>query len=99
LTNFEFLSSSPTIIDLYLNEWVSFERPGTYRIQVVSDRVGANTSHPWGEGVEVKSNWMELKIVTPKLSWQQGTLPRIRQHWTRENLAVRTRRTERNRLR
>jgi hypothetical protein len=81
LTNFEFLSSSPTIIHLNLNEWVSFDRPGTYRIQVTSHRVGdsANSSHPWGEGVELKSNWIELKIVAAAPSWQLQTLTEIRQ--------------------
>ena len=81
LTNFEFLSSSPTMFRLSLNEWVSFDRPGTYRIQVVSHRVGdsANSSQPWGEGVELKSNWLELKIVAADPSWQQQTLAGIRQ--------------------
>lgn len=81
LTGFEFLSSSPTLIHVNLNEWVSFVRPGTYRIQVVSHRVGdsANSSHPWGEGVELKSNWIELKIVAAAPSWQQKTLAEIRQ--------------------
>jgi len=81
LTNFEFLSSSPTVFRLNLNEWVTFERPGTYRIQVVSHRVGdsANASGPWGEAVEVKSNWIELKIVASNANWQQETLARIRQ--------------------
>lgn len=81
LTNFEFLSSSPTILHLNLNEWVSFDRPGTYRIQVVSHRVGdsANSNHPWGDGVELKSNWIELKIVAAAPSWQHQTLAEIRQ--------------------
>ena len=81
LTNFEFLSSSPTTLHLNLNEWVSFDRPGTYRIQVVSHRVGdsANSNHPWGDGVELKSNWIELKIVAAAPSWQHQTLAEIRQ--------------------
>jgi hypothetical protein len=81
LTGFDFLTSSPTIIHLNLNEWVSFERPGTFRIQVVSHRVSDSTasSHPMGEPVEVKSNWVELKIVSPDPSWQQAQLVRTRQ--------------------
>src|ERR1700733_1643819 len=39
LTGFAFLTASPTIIHLNLNEWVRFERPGTYRVRVVSRRV------------------------------------------------------------
>lgn len=66
---------------LNLNEWVGFDRPGTYRIQVVSHRVGdvANNSQPWNEGVTVKSNWIDVKIVAADPSWQQQTLSGIRQ--------------------
>jgi hypothetical protein len=81
LTNIEFLSSSPTVIHLNLNEWVTFDRPGTYRVEVVSHRVSdsANTSHPWGEAVAIKSNWIELEIAAPDPSWQRETLTKIRQ--------------------
>ncbi len=81
LTNFEFLAVSPTIIHLNLNEWVSLERPEIYRISVVSHRLSdsAASDHPMGEPVEVKSNWIELKIVSPDPSWQQEQLAKIRQ--------------------
>jgi hypothetical protein len=80
LTNFEFLAASPTIIHLNLNEWVSLERAGTYRISVVSHRVSdsATSDHPMGESIEVKSNWIELRILSPDPSWQQEELSRIR---------------------
>jgi hypothetical protein len=81
LTSFEFLSSSPTVIHLNLNEWVSFEQPGTYRIQVRSHRVGdsASGSGPVGAAVDIKSNWIELKIVVPDSFWQRETLAKIQQ--------------------
>ena len=81
LTNFEFLSSAPTIVHLNLNEWLSFDRPGTYRIQVISHRVAdsTNSNHPWGDDVELKSNWLEVKIVAPDPSLQQETLAKILQ--------------------
>jgi hypothetical protein len=81
LTGFELLALSPTIIRLNLNEWVSFERPGTYRMSVVSHRVSdsAASDRPMGEPVEVKSNWIELKIVAPDPSWQQEELVKLRQ--------------------
>jgi hypothetical protein len=81
LTSFEFLSASPTVIHLNLNEWVRFDRPGVYRFQVVSHRVGdsAATNQSWGNGVEIKSNWIELKIIAPDPSWQKKTLAEIRQ--------------------
>src|SRR5215472_7615047 len=81
LTKFEFLAPSPTVLHLKLNEWVSFDHQGIYRIQVVSHRVRDSTknSQPCGESVELKSNWIELRIVAPEPSWQQQTLAAIRQ--------------------
>jgi len=81
LTGFEFLTPSPTIIHLNLNEWIRFERPGTYRVCVVSHRVSdSDASHqPMGEPIEVKSNGIELRIVPPDPSWQQEELAKIRQ--------------------
>lgn len=81
LTSFEFLTVSPTIIHLNLNEWIRFERPGTYRVSVVSSRVSDSSvsSHPAAEPIEVKSNWIELSIVPPDPSWQQQELAKIRQ--------------------
>jgi hypothetical protein len=81
LTGFEFLAVSPTIIHLNLNEWVSLERPGTYRIRVVSHRVTDSVAddQPMGEPIELKSNWIELTIVSPDFTWQAGELSRIQQ--------------------
>jgi hypothetical protein len=81
ITGFEFLTVSPTIMHLNLNEWIRFERPGTYRLSVVSRRVSDSSvsSHPAAESIEVKSNWIELSIVPPDPSWQQQELAKIRQ--------------------
>jgi hypothetical protein len=81
LTGFEFLTVSPTIIHLNLNEWARFARPGTYRVRVVSRRVNDSSvsSHPAAEPIEAKSNWIELSIVPPDPSWQQQELTKIRQ--------------------
>jgi hypothetical protein len=81
LTGFESLTVSPTIIHLNLNEWVRFERPGTYRVRVVSGRVNDSgvSSNPAAEAIEAKSNWIELSIVPPDPSWQQQELTKIRQ--------------------
>jgi hypothetical protein len=81
LTGFEFLTLSPSVIHLNLNEWVRFERPGTYRVCVVSRRVSDSNaiSQPRGEPTDVKSNWIELSIVPPDPSWQQQELTKIRQ--------------------
>jgi hypothetical protein len=40
LSSSDFLTASPKIIHLNLNEWISFDHPGTYRISVLSHRVG-----------------------------------------------------------
>jgi len=39
LTNFKFLSDSPYVLSLDLNEWVRFDLPGHYRVTVTSRRV------------------------------------------------------------
>jgi hypothetical protein len=81
LTHFEFLTVAPTVIHLNLNEWVSLERPGTYKLRVVSRRVSDSVSNdqPMGEPGEANSNWIELTIVSPSISWQEAELSRIRQ--------------------
>jgi hypothetical protein len=81
LTNFAFLAPSPTVIHLNLNEWISFNRRGSFRVQVVCPRVSDRTAtgYPMGGPVEVKSNWIELKITSPDHAWQQAQLARIRQ--------------------
>jgi hypothetical protein len=81
LTGFEFLTLFPSVIHLNLNEWVRFERPGTYRVYVVSRRVSDSnaSSQPTGEPTEIKSNWIEVSIVPPDPSWQQQELTKIRQ--------------------
>jgi hypothetical protein len=82
LSGGDFLSATPTHMHLNLNEWVSLERPGTYRLRIVSHRV---TDHPTndspysGEPLPVQSNSIELKIIAPDASWQAAQLAGIRQ--------------------
>jgi hypothetical protein len=81
LSSSDFLTASPKIIHLNLNEWISFDRPGTYRISVVSHRVGDSivTDEAVGNTVEVKSNWIEIKIVAADPAWQAAELANVRQ--------------------
>lgn len=51
LTGFDFLSAEPRTISLVLNEWVSFDRPGVYRVNVSSSRVNDG-----GKAVSAASN-------------------------------------------
>jgi hypothetical protein len=39
LTSFKFLSSQPIVLSLQLNEWVRFDVPGKYRLEVATHRV------------------------------------------------------------
>ena len=88
LTSYDFLKSSPTIIHLNLNEWVSLEHTGIYRISVVSHRISdISAGEPMGEPVEVKSNWIELEIVSPDPACQALQLARIREVLNREPVA------------
>ena len=78
----DFLSATPTNIRLNLNEWVSLERPGTYRLRIVSHRVSdhaANDNPFGGEPVPVQSNSIALRIVAPDAGWQAAQLASIRQ--------------------
>ena len=80
LTNFEFLSDTPYVIHLNLNEWVRFDKPGHYRLTVtsqrVSDALGGKTFYQ-GAVQELKSNSIELQIVEPDDAWQQAQLQEI----------------------
>jgi hypothetical protein len=80
LTNFEYLSATPVQIHLQLNEWVRFDRPGTYRICVTSSRVaddqpGVREAKP----IELTSNTLTLEIVPAGPGWQRAELDRIRE--------------------
>jgi hypothetical protein len=79
LTGFEFLSGKPTIIHLDLNEWVSIDRPGDYKLSVVSHRVAdvEASKKPFGAGVELKSNTINLRIIAADPQWQTAQLQEI----------------------
>jgi hypothetical protein len=81
LSGFDFLTLTPKIIRVNLNEWITFERPGTYRISVISHRVGDSIApdQPMGNPVKVQSNWIQIKIVVPDPSWQAAELANILQ--------------------
>jgi len=80
LTGFKFLSTSPTTVHLELNEWVSFDQPGTYRLSIVSRRVSDTraSNDAFGGLVELKSNVIQLQITSPDAEWQQAQLRQIR---------------------
>jgi hypothetical protein len=81
LTGFKFLSTSPTTIHLDLNEWVRVDRPGTYRLTVVSHRVNDTRAgdKPYSGAIELKSNPIELQIIAADAVWQELQFNRIRE--------------------
>lgn len=78
LTGFSFLSPEPWTIDLKLNEWVRFTRPGIYRLVVKSNRVAVkDSSSPMGASpITVTSNEVMLRIIPATRAWQGVTLSR-----------------------
>jgi hypothetical protein len=71
---------------LDLNEWVSFEKPGTYQLRVISRRASASraSDSPYGSTIEVKSNPVELHVTPADLRWQQAQLRQIREALERD---------------
>jgi hypothetical protein len=59
---------------LELNEWVRFDQPGVYPVNVSSRRATDSLKGPlWsGNGVLVKSNFVELHIIKATPEWQQA---------------------------
>ncbi len=79
LTNFQFLSPEPVTIKLVLNEWISFDRPGLYRVKVTSARVTDATPKPNSEGQQpqITSNEIEVEIAPAAKEWQNQEFRRI----------------------
>lgn len=80
LTTYRFLSEAPETIHLDLNEWVSIDRPGIYRVSVTSHRVADLRAgqEPMGKALELKSNQVVLEILPASPEWQRAKLLEIR---------------------
>ena len=63
------LSEKPFTFERILNEWVRFLKPGTYRLYVVSRRVGRVTQSPRPAGLELASNVIALQVVAAPPGW------------------------------
>ena len=79
LFSIKVLSKSPITIHLDLNEWVRFDRPGVYRLTVVSHRVSDTqaSNYPQNAGIVLKSNPVELHIISADSAWQHNEFKRI----------------------
>jgi len=79
LTNFSALTTAPFNLEIDLNEWVRFEQPGVYTVQIRSGRVSDIGRHRKGEErpLALKSNSITLWIVPAEKEWQQQKLAAI----------------------
>jgi len=79
LRGYSDLAAKSFIIEIDLNEWVRFEQPGIYTVQVYSGRISDKRSHRKGKEkpVTIKSNSITLQIVPAEKEWQQKKLAEI----------------------
>src|SRR5664279_2508319 len=81
LWGIEALSPHPRMISVELNEWVRFDRPGQYRVTVVSDRVSPVKAPMGTRRMRVRSNELLLTILPATQQWQQQTLASALAAW------------------
>ena len=69
------LGAAPRLITYDLNEWLRFEKPGKYRLYVISDRLTkGKPNHQGNTRVEPVSNLVEFEIIPANREWEQATL-------------------------
>jgi hypothetical protein len=73
LTGFVFLKQKPWTIQLNLNEWVRFTKPGEFKLRVSSNRVEVvDASSPHGTSpVTAMSDEIMLKILPRDRDWEK----------------------------
>jgi hypothetical protein len=73
LTGFSFLEPRPWAIQLNLNEWIRFTKPGEYKLKISSSRVKKiDSSGPYGKTpVTAISNEITLKILPRDPDWEK----------------------------
>lgn len=73
------LGKEPQTISCDLNEWVRFDKPGKYRLYVVSGRVSKGKPYHSGSKVVLPaSNIIEFEIVPADPEWERKTLSEAR---------------------
>jgi len=69
------LLSTPQLVTYDLNEWLRFEKPGRYRLYVISHRLTrGKPNHQGNTPVEPVSNMVEFDIIPATREWEQTTL-------------------------
>ena len=69
------LDRTPQVVNYELNEWLRFERPGKYRVYVLSERITKGKPYHSGNApVKPVSNIVEFEILPADPQWEQQTL-------------------------
>ncbi len=66
------LAGVAVTIGLQMNEWLSFRRPGHYRVTAETTRVVASAQT--GQTVPLRSNTIEIDVVAPEPGWAAAQL-------------------------
>ena len=75
LRTYPSLESKPYVVNIDLNEWCRFDRPGKYRLYVTSPRVGTGYFGEIGnQAIVLTSNVIELEVVPADAAWARQTL-------------------------
>src|SRR5437868_9733881 len=69
------LDETPQLINAELNEWLRFDKPGKYRLYVVSGRITKGKPyHSSNTSISPTSNLVEFYIVPRDPQWEKQTL-------------------------
>jgi len=63
------LGDKPVVLNIDLNQWVRFERPGHYTVHALSHAMG-----PQRQDVDVESNQIGIDIIATDPQWQEQEL-------------------------
>jgi hypothetical protein len=65
------LTDKPLVLNIDLNQWIRFERPGHYTVRALVHATG-----PQRQDVEIESNQIAIDIVAADPQWQEEELTR-----------------------
>jgi hypothetical protein len=68
------LTAKPYLIQSELNEWHRFDKPGKFRLYVVSGRLIRGTNFNWERKLSLTSNLLEFEIVPATPPWATQTV-------------------------
>src|SRR5438552_3733004 len=64
------LTTKPQIVDYDLNEWLRFDKPGAYRLYVISHRLSKGKPYHQGNSpIEPASNVIQFEVVPADREW------------------------------